>query len=389
MRVATCPVRHQARGSGSGVAQGSHRRPKGPGFSYDAYRPGTAARAERLRLPRALHHVRAGLRHGPVDARSSRCTRSASRRWPSTWSAEASAYASSISRCSCSTSPTSTSRPTSRSSIRWRSGSTCTGCRTPTARSRSRESSRSSTRDTPVIFGGLSASYFHEELITYDAVDYVVRGDSTEEPMTRLMDALKGGGGIADIPNVTWKDAERRRRRQRAVLGSRRHELHLARLLVQHEVGHPLPRHDGRRAVQGLAAVPGVRLADVPGMHAQLRDLRGSATAFREQFGRDRVAFRDPDLLVRDIQNIQRYIPGPMFVLNDFLQAGPEYTRKFVEGLHSINVKNPIGFEFFRPAERGVLRAARRTTSTTTRSRSRSRPTTTACVPPSARTCTR
>ena len=75
----------------------------------------------------------------------------------------------------------------------------------------------------------------------------------------------------------------------------------------------------------------------------------GSATAFREQFGRDKVAFRDPDLLVRDIQNIQRYIPGPMFVLNDFLQAGPEYTRKFVEGLHGINVKNPIGFEFFRP----------------------------------------
>jgi radical SAM superfamily enzyme YgiQ (UPF0313 family) len=61
--------------------------------------------------------------------------------------------------------------------------------------------------DTPVIFGGLSATYFHEELITYDAVDFVVRGDSTEEPMTRLMKSLKGGGGFADIPNVTWKDA--------------------------------------------------------------------------------------------------------------------------------------------------------------------------------------
>ena len=45
--------------------------------------------------------------------------------------------------------------------------------------------------DTPVIFGGLSASYFHEELVTYDAVDFVVRGDSTEEPMTRLLRALK------------------------------------------------------------------------------------------------------------------------------------------------------------------------------------------------------
>ncbi len=74
--------------------------------------------------------------------------------------------------------------------------------------------------DTPVIFGGLSASYFHEELITYDAVDFVVRGDSTEEPMTRLMWALKGGGGFADIPNVTLEGRLGRGRRQRAVLGA-------------------------------------------------------------------------------------------------------------------------------------------------------------------------
>ena len=62
---------------------------------------------------------------------------------------------------------------------------------------------------TPVIFGGLSATYFHEELITYDAVDYVVRGDSTEEPMTRLMWSLKRGGGIGgpDFEFAEWEFA--------------------------------------------------------------------------------------------------------------------------------------------------------------------------------------
>src|SRR5208283_124242 len=36
---------------------------------------------------------------------------------------------------------------------------------------------------TPVIFGGLSSTYFHEELLNrYESIDYVVRGDSTEEP---------------------------------------------------------------------------------------------------------------------------------------------------------------------------------------------------------------
>ena len=34
--------------------------------------------------------------------------------------------------------------------------------------------------DVPVIMGGLSASYFHEDLVRYPQVDCVLRGDSTE-----------------------------------------------------------------------------------------------------------------------------------------------------------------------------------------------------------------
>src|SRR5512139_3661914 len=75
----------------------------------------------------------------------------------------------------------------------------------------------------------------------------------------------------------------------------------------------------------------------------------GSAYSFRTHFGRDKIAFRDPELLVRDIEHIQRYIPGPIFVLNDFLQAGREYTTQFIEGLSRIKLRNPIGFEFFKP----------------------------------------
>ncbi len=37
--------------------------------------------------------------------------------------------------------------------------------------------------DRPVLFGGLSATYFHEELIQYPDVDFILRGDSTEKPL--------------------------------------------------------------------------------------------------------------------------------------------------------------------------------------------------------------
>ena len=92
-----------------------------------------------------------------------------------------------------------------------------------------------------------------------------------------------------------------------------------------------------------------MRLADLPRLHAQLRHVRRLGHSFRNHFGRNRVAFRDPELLVRDIAHIQKYIPGPIFVLNDFLQAGHDYTREFVRGLQKIKLRNPIGFEFFKP----------------------------------------
>jgi radical SAM superfamily enzyme YgiQ (UPF0313 family) len=41
--------------------------------------------------------------------------------------------------------------------------------------------------EVPVIFGGLSSSYFHEELIEYPQVDVVLRGDSTEPPLHELL----------------------------------------------------------------------------------------------------------------------------------------------------------------------------------------------------------
>jgi B12-binding domain/radical SAM domain protein len=75
----------------------------------------------------------------------------------------------------------------------------------------------------------------------------------------------------------------------------------------------------------------------------------GSAYAFRTHYGRKKVAFRDPELLVRDIANVQRYIPGPVFVLNDFLQAGRDYVAAFIRGVGKLDMKNPIAFEFFKP----------------------------------------
>jgi B12-binding domain/radical SAM domain protein len=202
---------------------------------------------------------------------------------------------------------------------------------------------------TPVIFGGLTSSYYHEELAGYPWIDYVLRGDSTEEPLRRLMAAVRGHGSVADVPNLTWKAAD----------GS----VNVNPLswvppdMNDISLDYSFAMRGVIRYRDMMGTVPFKDWLNYPvcasltcrGCTHDCATCGGSAYSFRTHFGRDRIAFRDPELLVHDIGHIQKYIPGPIFVLNDFLQAGPDYIEAFVKGLGRIGLKNPIGFEFFRP----------------------------------------
>jgi B12-binding domain/radical SAM domain protein len=61
--------------------------------------------------------------------------------------------------------------------------------------------------DIPVILGGYTASFYHRELMQYPQVDFVIRGDSAEEPLRRLMESLMHGGSLEGIPNLTYRDS--------------------------------------------------------------------------------------------------------------------------------------------------------------------------------------
>jgi B12-binding domain/radical SAM domain protein len=203
--------------------------------------------------------------------------------------------------------------------------------------------------DTPTVFGGLSSTFYHEELIGYDAVDCVMRGDSTEEPMRQLVNVVKRGGSFVDVPNLTWKDSTG------AVTVNPLSWVPADMNAISLDYSYNMKAVIRYRDMMGF--VPFKDWLQYPvcasltsrGCTRNCATCGGSAYSFREHFGRDKVAFRDPELLVRDIKHIQRYIPGPIFVLNDFLQAGRTYARDFVQGLQGIDLKNPIGFEFFKP----------------------------------------
>jgi len=57
-----------------------------------------------------------------------------------------------------------------------------------------------------IIFGGISATYYADELIQYPAVDVVVKGYDTLEPLTLFMQAVTRGDHTFDhIPNLLYK----------------------------------------------------------------------------------------------------------------------------------------------------------------------------------------
>jgi B12-binding domain/radical SAM domain protein len=210
--------------------------------------------------------------------------------------------------------------------------------------------------DIPVIFGGFSATYFHDELIRYPFVDYVIRGDSAEEPLRQLMAYLTGARAapaLCDIPNLTW----------RATDGA----LHVNPLTYRPEnLDHVMLdyRYVVRAAARDMdlhSYVPFKGWMDYPilaalscrGCTQSCVICGGSAPAFREMHGRARPAFRNPEMLSEDVRRSAAMSRGPVFILGDLRQAGRGYAQRFFDAIRGFD--GPVILELFSPASREFL----------------------------------
>ena len=205
--------------------------------------------------------------------------------------------------------------------------------------------------DSHVLFGGLSASYFHDELIEYPFVDFVVRGDSTEEPVRQLLAALREGSGLDAVENLTWK------------------------------------RTDGSAVINPLTFIPtDLDYVDVPDYRYAMRSVfkygnlsnlipyiewmrypltmilnsrgctqdcsvcGGSASAYRQIGRRSRPAFRSPKKLVADVHTITSFSRAPIFMVHDPRIGGMNRCREIFSNLAALDVPNELILELFFPA---------------------------------------
>lgn len=204
--------------------------------------------------------------------------------------------------------------------------------------------------EAKVEFGGLTSSYFWQELIANPDIDLVMRGDTTEEPTVRMMEALQKGGDLSQVPNLVWKDAD-----------GRVHDNGLTYCLdsldsIRFDYGTMirgvLRNMDIKGALPwfGWDKLPLTSVFTVRGCSINCAECGGSHYANGTVVCRKKPAFRSPERLAQDIEAIQSYLDTPVFIVGDLRQAGRDYATRFLKECRSIGIRNHIVTELFNGA---------------------------------------
>jgi len=204
--------------------------------------------------------------------------------------------------------------------------------------------------DTPVILGGLSSTYYYEEIMRdYPFVDFIVCGDSTEEPLRLLMEAIRSGSGYESVPNLVWRD------RQGCMQVNERtfqpENLDYVNFNYPHLLKMAVKYLDpsGYIPFKYWLTYPVTAVFSVRGCAHNCGTCGGSLAAFGKVCKRKQPCYRSPELVAEDISAIAEYTGAPMIVLGDLLQAGRDYSDRFLSAVKKRRIRNEICIEFFSP----------------------------------------
>ncbi|UCD70577.1 MAG: TIGR04190 family B12-binding domain/radical SAM domain protein [Syntrophobacterales bacterium] len=208
----------------------------------------------------------------------------------------------------------------------------------------------------PVILGGLSATYYHEEILRdYPQVDFIIKGDSTEVPLLELIRCLKEKRDISHIPNLTWRN-ERGRIHSNPITYVPETLDDIAidyRHIMQKVWRYRDPT--GYEPFTHWFTYPVTAVFTCRGCRYNCKICGGSANTFHKMTNRQRPAYRDPLLLARDIMDIRNHLRAPIMIIGDIFQPGDVYGFKLLSALKGKGIKNHIAFEFFALPSREKL----------------------------------
>ena len=201
--------------------------------------------------------------------------------------------------------------------------------------------------DVPVMFGGLSSTYFHDQLVRdYPEIDFVLRGDSTEEPLHTLLETLDNGGDLHGVPNLTWSKDDEVRVNPLTFVPRKLdyvdvHPEVLVDMAVRYrDVTGVLP-------FNGWLGNPITMVLPLKGCAFECVTCGSSASTCKMMTNRRKVAFRSASNLVKNLKAISKLSKGAIVIPGDLLQGGKKYAKAVIDEIQASGVKNDICFEFF------------------------------------------
>jgi B12-binding domain/radical SAM domain protein len=199
-----------------------------------------------------------------------------------------------------------------------------------------------------VVLGGLTATRFHEEIISkYGFVDAVIRGEA-EEPFLKLLSLLEGHSELAASPNLTYREKGGRIREEPI-------------MKPQEDIdGFEFTRLDllePKGAVDSGTIPPHWSLPICRGCVYDCATCGGSAYSYRTYLGRERPGFRSPRRLAEDIQKLSDQGVRLVFLFQDPRMGGRKYQDELISTLRQERIRlESMTVELFQPADRDYLR---------------------------------
>ncbi len=202
--------------------------------------------------------------------------------------------------------------------------------------------------DAPILLGGLSATYFHEEIIEYfPQIDYILRGDTTEKPLLDLMNHISAGKEPENVENLTWRTKDGRKRiNPMTFVPTEMDDLwidygEVIKLVLRHrDLESTLP-------YESFMSYPFTAVLTCKGCAYNCITCGGSCYAFKNSFNRDGPAHKSAEKLVEEINVISEYFKAPIFLIGDLRQGGRKWAEQVLDGIKQSGLDNTLTYEIF------------------------------------------
>jgi B12-binding domain/radical SAM domain protein len=211
--------------------------------------------------------------------------------------------------------------------------------------------------DKPIILGGLTSTYYHEEIIEYfPQIDYILRGDTTEKPLLELVHSITKGKEPENVPNLTWRTNNGRKKiNPMSFTPENIDDMwidygQIVKLVLRHmDLESTLP-------YESFMDYPFTALLTCKGCTQNCITCGGSCYTFKKFFQRDNIVMKSPEKLVEEMTIVSEYFKAPLFLIGDLRQGGDKWTEKLLEKIKEAKLDNTIAYELFDKAHNNYLK---------------------------------